>query len=149
VVNPGKPCQDLALGEDTGVIEPEFIEAWQVAARLPRKSGGETRDQRDVFLCRDLCKSYRVDRLRKAETNVAGFISARRSKRFFIAHNSGRQGHTRYTALRDVIGREFRNVARKTKHMLRSRQVLQGDRLEEFWALKNVSFEVKEGWCSA
>jgi lipopolysaccharide transport system ATP-binding protein len=67
------------------------------------------------------------------------------SKSFLIAHNSGRQGHTPYTTLRDVIGREFRNVARKTKHMLRGRQVHQGDRLVEFWALKNVSFEVKEG----
>jgi hypothetical protein len=68
VVNPGKPCQDLALGEDTGVIEPEFIEAWQWRLDCRASGGGESRDQRDVFLCP---KSYRVHRLRKAETRGA------------------------------------------------------------------------------
>ena len=29
--------------------------------------------------------------------------------------------------------------------MLRGRQIVQGDEVEEFWALKNVSFEVKQG----
>jgi hypothetical protein len=71
VVNPGKPCQDLALGEDTGVIEPEFIEVWQWRRDCRASGGGESRDQRDVFLCRDLSKSYRVHRLRKAETRRA------------------------------------------------------------------------------
>jgi homopolymeric O-antigen transport system ATP-binding protein len=28
---------------------------------------------------------------------------------------------------------------------VRGRQVVQGDGVEEFWALKNVSFEVKQG----
>jgi hypothetical protein len=95
---------------------------WRLDCRA--SGGGESRDQRDVFLCRDLFKSYRVHRLRKAETTVAGSIISVDGlpKRFLIAHNSGRQGHTRYTALRDVIGREFRNVARKTKHMLRGRR---------------------------
>ncbi len=67
------------------------------------------------------------------------------SKRYLIAHNSERQGHKRYIALRDVIGHELWNIARKTRHMLQGRQVLQGDRVEEFWALKDVSFEVRQG----
>ena len=29
--------------------------------------------------------------------------------------------------------------------MLRGRQVVQGDEIEEFWALKDVSFEVEQG----
>ena len=29
--------------------------------------------------------------------------------------------------------------------MVRGRQIVQGDEVEEFWALKNVSFEVKQG----
>ena len=67
------------------------------------------------------------------------------SKRYLVAHNSERQGHKRYTALRDVIGGQIRSIARNTLHLLRSRQVLRGDRVEEFWALRNVSFHVKEG----
>jgi lipopolysaccharide transport system ATP-binding protein len=47
--------------------------------------------------------------------------------------------------LRDVIGREIRNVARKTGDVIRGRQVVQGDEVEEFWALRHVSFEVKQG----
>jgi lipopolysaccharide transport system ATP-binding protein len=67
------------------------------------------------------------------------------SKRYLVAHNAEIQGHRRYLALRDVIGRELRNIARKSLDMMRGRQVLQGDEVEEFWALKNVSFEVKQG----
>ena len=35
------------------------------------------------------------------------------SKRYLIGHRSGEKGGYRYTALRDVIGREARNLARK------------------------------------
>jgi ABC-type polysaccharide/polyol phosphate transport system ATPase subunit len=65
------------------------------------------------------------------------------SKRYLVGHQSARSEP--YTALRDVIGREARNFARKTADLLRGRQVIQGDEVEEFWALKNVSFEVKQG----
>ena len=67
------------------------------------------------------------------------------SKSYLVGHQSDRQGRSRYTALRDVIGREARNFARKTIDVVRGRQVLQGDEVEEFWALKDVSFEVKKG----
>src|SRR3981189_2614188 len=67
------------------------------------------------------------------------------SKRYFLGHRSDEQGAYRYTALRDVIGREARNFARKAVDVFRGRQVVQGDQVEEFWALKNVSFEVKRG----
>jgi len=50
-----------------------------------------------------------------------------------------------YTALRDVIGREVRNFARKTADFIGGRPIVQGDTVEEFWALKDVSFEVKQG----
>ena len=42
----------------------------------------------------------------------------------------------RYTALRDVIAREARNFARKTADFFRGRQIVQGDEVEEFWALR-------------
>jgi lipopolysaccharide transport system ATP-binding protein len=67
------------------------------------------------------------------------------SKSYLLGHRSGEQGKYRYTALRDVIGREARNFARKAVDLARGRQIVQGDEVEEFWALKNVSFEVKQG----
>ena len=38
-----------------------------------------------------------------------------------------------------------RNFTRKAVDVFRGRQVVQGDEVEEFWALKDVSFEVKQG----
>src|SRR5271163_4153980 len=67
------------------------------------------------------------------------------SKSYLVGHRTEQLGYSRYTALRDVIGREVRNIARKTADVVRGRQVVQGDEVEEFWALKNVSFEVKRG----
>jgi ABC-type polysaccharide/polyol phosphate transport system ATPase subunit len=67
------------------------------------------------------------------------------SKRYLLGHRSGKQGVYRYTALRDVIGREARNFTRKAIDVFRGRQVVQGDEVEEFWALRNVSFDVKKG----
>jgi lipopolysaccharide transport system ATP-binding protein len=68
------------------------------------------------------------------------------SKQYLIGHRLSASGaRYKYTALRDVIGREIRNFARKTSDVIRGRQVVQGDAVEEFWALRNVSFEVKQG----
>src|SRR3974390_210464 len=59
----------------------------------------------------------------------------------------GHQADTgsRYVALRDVIARGVREFVRKTADMIHGRQIVQGDEVEEFWALKNVSFDVKRG----
>jgi lipopolysaccharide transport system ATP-binding protein len=65
------------------------------------------------------------------------------SKRYLVGHQSAKR--ERYTALRDVIGREARNFVRKTVDVVRGRQIIQGDEVEEFWALKDVSFEVRQG----
>jgi lipopolysaccharide transport system ATP-binding protein len=65
------------------------------------------------------------------------------SKRYLIGHQIARREH--YTALRDVIEREARNFLRKAADLLHGRQIVQGDEVEEFWALRGVSFEVKEG----
>ena len=67
------------------------------------------------------------------------------SKRYLIGHRSGKEGPDRYTALRDVIGREARNFVRKAVNLFRGQQVVQGDTVEEFWALKDVSLEIKQG----
>jgi lipopolysaccharide transport system ATP-binding protein len=65
------------------------------------------------------------------------------SKSYLVGHQSGEGA--RYTALRDVIAREARNFTRKAVDVFRGRQIIQGDEVEEFWALKGVSFEVKRG----
>jgi lipopolysaccharide transport system ATP-binding protein len=67
------------------------------------------------------------------------------SKKYLVGHQTGPRGRSRYVALRDVIGREVRTLARKTIDMAHGRQLLQGDDVEEFWALKDVSFAVKRG----
>src|SRR5712675_1738526 len=65
------------------------------------------------------------------------------SKRYLVGHQSAKRES--YTALRDVIAREARNFARKGFDFIRGRPIVQGDEVEEFSALKDVSFEVKRG----
>src|SRR5216684_3490919 len=65
------------------------------------------------------------------------------SKRYMISHETDQR--ERYTALRDIIGREARNFRRKAADRFRGRQIVQGDEVEEFWALRDISFEVKQG----
>jgi lipopolysaccharide transport system ATP-binding protein len=65
------------------------------------------------------------------------------SKSYLVGHQSTRREH--YIALRDVIAREARNFARKGFDFVRGRQIVQGDEVEEFWALRDVSFEIKRG----
>jgi lipopolysaccharide transport system ATP-binding protein len=67
------------------------------------------------------------------------------SKLYVIEHRAGSQGYTRYTALRDVIGDEVRNAARRALGAVRSRQAFRTREIEEFWALKDLSFGVKRG----
>jgi len=65
------------------------------------------------------------------------------SKSYLVGHNNARAES--YTALRDVLARNARNLARKTRDMLTGRQIVQGDEVEEFWALKDINFEIQPG----
>ena len=65
------------------------------------------------------------------------------SKSYLVGHQSAKR--ERYTALRDIIAREARNFVRKGLDFVGGRQIVQGDEVEEFWALRDVSFEVKQG----
>ncbi len=67
------------------------------------------------------------------------------SKRYLIGHRSSPGGIYKYTALRDVVSRGIKSLTRKAADVVLGRQVVQGDEIEEFWALKDVSFEVKQG----
>jgi lipopolysaccharide transport system ATP-binding protein len=65
------------------------------------------------------------------------------SKSYLLGHNTPQS--ERYTALRDVITRNARNLARKTRDMLSGRAIVQGDEVEEFWALKDITFQLNRG----
>jgi len=65
------------------------------------------------------------------------------SKSYWVGHRFAQRES--YTALRDVIARGAHNFARKTVDLVRGRQIVQGDEIEQFWALRDVSFEVKRG----
>jgi lipopolysaccharide transport system ATP-binding protein len=64
------------------------------------------------------------------------------SKSYLIGHQGPREP---YTSLRDTLAHGAKSVLRKTCDLAMGKQSLQGDSVEEFWALKDVSFEVQQG----
>jgi len=64
------------------------------------------------------------------------------SKTYLVGHKRAGQGYKRYETLRDIVGDQLRNIARHTMNVV-GRQVIVSDQVEEFWALQDVSFEVK------
>lgn len=64
------------------------------------------------------------------------------SKRYLIGHSVKRES---YTSLRDVITREMREFAQKASAFVQGRQIVQGDIIEEFWALRDISLDIKQG----
>jgi lipopolysaccharide transport system ATP-binding protein len=54
------------------------------------------------------------------------------SKSYLLGHRSADQGYKRCTALRDVIGQKARNIVRNAVNIVRGRQVVLGDEVEEF-----------------
>jgi len=61
-------------------------------------------------------------------------------KKYVIGH----QAHNgRYTALRDVFMQSARDMVHKTRDLLQGKPIIQGDNIEEVWALRDVSFEVR------
>lgn len=50
-----------------------------------------------------------------------------------------------YMSLRDTITQNLSSLLRKTGDLVRGKEIVPGDRIEEFWALKDVSFDVDVG----
>ncbi len=65
------------------------------------------------------------------------------SKRYSIGHQSA--DRARYNTLRDAIGRTATSVFRRSKDILARREIVFADEVEQFWALRGVSFEVQRG----
>jgi lipopolysaccharide transport system ATP-binding protein len=63
-------------------------------------------------------------------------------KSYLIGHQTGTRGQDSF---REVVTRQVGGFVRNVKDMVRGRQIIQGDKVEEFWALQNISFEVKCG----
>jgi lipopolysaccharide transport system ATP-binding protein len=63
-------------------------------------------------------------------------------KRYLIGHETERES---YVALRDVMARSAQKLVRSAGDLLRGRQLLTGNEIEEFWALKDVNFEIRRG----
>ena len=61
-------------------------------------------------------------------------------------YTTGHQAENgRYVALRDVLMQNARTFWRTTADLLRGKPIIQGNDLEEVWALKDVSFEIRRG----
>src|SRR5215469_6911851 len=66
----------------------------------------------------------------------------RLGKKYTIGHAAEREWHV---TLRDTLVRGAHNLWHKTTDVVRGRPIVAGDTIEEFWALKDVSFEVRRG----
>ena len=66
--------------------------------------------------------------------------SEKLGKRFMIGHRA-EQDHV----FVDVLARSMRSAFRKSADMLKGKPLVDGDTLEEFWALRDVDFEISQG----
>jgi lipopolysaccharide transport system ATP-binding protein len=63
-------------------------------------------------------------------------------KKYIIGHQAKRD---KYTALRDVLMQNARNLWNKTKDLAMGKPIIYGDIFEDVWALRDVNFEIRRG----
>src|SRR5438105_1327725 len=63
-------------------------------------------------------------------------------KKYVIGHQA-QDG--RYVTLRDTLACNLRNMWQKTIDLARGNAVVQGDRIEEIWALRYINCEIRRG----
>jgi lipopolysaccharide transport system ATP-binding protein len=55
------------------------------------------------------------------------------------------QGAKGYKTFREQVLQHVHNFYSRTKKLVKGQEVLEGDELEDFWALKDLNFEIKKG----
>mgnify|MGYP001598791178 CR=1 FL=1 len=61
------------------------------------------------------------------------------------SYSIGHQNQEQYTALRDVISNGVKGFVKNAGNMIRGKQLMGNDNIEEFFALKDVNFEINQG----
>jgi lipopolysaccharide transport system ATP-binding protein len=77
--------------------------------------------------------------------SAAGDVAIRAeglSKRYAVGHVARAGGSLDF---REALARQARALVRRTGDLLRGRALVAGDEIEEFWALRDVSFQVRRG----
>jgi lipopolysaccharide transport system ATP-binding protein len=64
------------------------------------------------------------------------------SKRYLVGHQSAQQEHVTF---RELMMKSARGLVQKTRSIMKGQQLIHGDEVEEFWAVKDVSFEINRG----